>query len=232
MHPHDRQAGPERAGTQCRAAWPSCLRGQQGRREGLPARPGCDWPASATPMSTISCFWRALHPLRKLNSFIRAEIDALAAASRMGCGPAWRRAARSTRWTCTGKRAASPMDDILSAIGKASPARSAATPIERSRPAAPAASSARGANCWRSVMKLVAAVNADSRGSTIRIDNVYVEGGARDAVHGGRQAADDHAGRADPFQGAQDVADYPSRAASMACRRSPGESCPRSRMKR
>jgi hypothetical protein len=36
-------------------------------------------------------------------------------------------------------------------------------------------------------------------------DNVDVEGGARDTVHGRREAADDHVGRADPFQGAQDV---------------------------
>ena len=36
-------------------------------------------------------------------------------------------------------------------------------------------------------------------------DDVNVEGGARDSVQGGREAADDHVGRADPFEGAQDV---------------------------
>ena len=53
--------------------------------------------------------WLArIHPLRKLNTPVGLRRSTRCGrASRTACGPAWQRAARSTRWGCPGRRAAS-----------------------------------------------------------------------------------------------------------------------------
>ena len=101
----------------------SSARSCGGKRVG--SRPSCStspaWLESATPTSTTSCGSARIHPLRKLNTPVGLrESTRCGRASRTACGPAWQRVARSTRWGCSGRKAASCWRISSSAIARAS----------------------------------------------------------------------------------------------------------------